>query len=44
MSRFQLSLNVEDVDASVKFYSKLFGVEPAKHRDGYANFVVEVRH
>lgn len=41
MSRFQLSLNVEDVDASVAFYSKLFGVEPIKHRPGYANFVVE---
>lgn len=40
MSRFQLSLNVDDVDASVEFYTKLFGVEPAKHRPGYANFVV----
>lgn len=40
MSRFQLSLNVDDVDASVEFYTKLFGVEPAKHRAGYANFVV----
>ncbi len=41
MSRFQLSLNVDNVDASVEFYTKLFGVEPAKHRAGYANFVVE---
>jgi rhodanese-related sulfurtransferase len=41
MSRFQLSLNVHDVDASVEFYTKLFGVAPAKHRDGYANFIVE---
>lgn len=40
MSRFQLSLNVNDVEASVAFYTKLFGVEPAKHREGYANFVV----
>ena len=40
MSRFQLSLNVTDVDASVDFYTKLFGVGPAKHRKGYANFVV----
>ena len=40
MSRFQLSLNVHDVDASVDFYTKLFGVAPAKHRPGYANFVV----
>ena len=41
MSRFQLSLNVSDVEASVEFYSKLLGVKPAKHRDGYANFIVE---
>lgn len=40
MSRFQLSLNVADVEASVDFYTKLLGVEPAKHRPGYANFVV----
>jgi len=40
MSRFQLSLNVDDVEASIDFYTKLFGVGPAKHRDGYANFVV----
>ena len=40
MSRFQLSLNVDDVDASVEFYTKLFGVAPAKHHNGYANFVV----
>ena len=41
MSRFQLSLNVDDVEASVAFYTKLLGVGPAKHRPGYANFVVE---
>ncbi len=41
MSRFQLSVNVDDVDAAVAFYTKLFGVGPAKHRTGYANFVVE---
>ena len=40
MSRLQLALNVDDVDASVAFYSKLFGVEPAKRRPGYANFAV----
>lgn len=41
MSRFQLSLNVDDVEASVEFYSRLFGVAPAKHEPGYANFVVD---
>lgn len=40
MSRFQISLNVADVDAAVDFYRHLFAVEPAKHESGYANFVV----
>ncbi|HEX2051338.1 MAG TPA: ArsI/CadI family heavy metal resistance metalloenzyme [Actinomycetota bacterium] len=41
MSRVQLALNVTDVDAAVDFYSKLFGVAPAKRRPGYANFAVD---
>jgi catechol 2,3-dioxygenase-like lactoylglutathione lyase family enzyme len=40
MSRVQLALRVPDLDASVAFYGKLFGAEPAKLRDGYANFAV----
>jgi catechol 2,3-dioxygenase-like lactoylglutathione lyase family enzyme len=40
MSRLQLALNVDDLDASIAFYRKLFGTEPAKVRDGYANFAV----
>ncbi len=40
-SRVQLALNVSDLDQSVAFYSKLFGVEPAKRRPGYANFAVD---
>ncbi|MEU2235968.1 ArsI/CadI family heavy metal resistance metalloenzyme [Streptomyces vietnamensis] len=40
MSRVQLALRVADLEASVAFYSKLFGVEPAKRRPGYANFAV----
>jgi catechol 2,3-dioxygenase-like lactoylglutathione lyase family enzyme len=40
MSRVQLALNVDDVDAAVAFYSKLFGTEPAKRRPGYANFAI----
>jgi catechol 2,3-dioxygenase-like lactoylglutathione lyase family enzyme len=40
MSRLQLALNVDDLDESVAFYSRLFGVEPAKRRSGYANFAV----
>jgi catechol 2,3-dioxygenase-like lactoylglutathione lyase family enzyme len=41
MSRVQLALNVDDLDAAVAFYSKLFATEPAKLRDGYANFAIE---
>jgi catechol 2,3-dioxygenase-like lactoylglutathione lyase family enzyme len=40
MSRVQLALRVSDLAGSVEFYSKLFGVEPAKRRPGYANFAV----
>ena len=41
MSRLQLALNVSDLDEAVSFYSRLFGVEPAKRRPGYANFAVD---
>ncbi|MFC9607550.1 ArsI/CadI family heavy metal resistance metalloenzyme [Streptomyces niveus] len=40
MSRAQLALNVADLEGSIAFYSKLFGVEPAKRRPGYANFAI----
>ena len=38
--RVQLALNVNDLNESVAFYSKLFGTEPAKLRPGYANFAI----
>jgi catechol 2,3-dioxygenase-like lactoylglutathione lyase family enzyme len=40
MSRVQLALNVADLEASIDFYTKLFGTGPAKVRDGYANFAI----
>ncbi len=40
MSRVQLALNVADLEASIAFYTKLFGTEPAKIREGYANFAI----
>ena len=40
MSRVQLALNVADLDESIAFYTKLFGTEPAKIREGYANFAI----
>lgn len=40
MSRVQLALNVDELDAAIVFYSKLFGIAPAKRKDGYANFAI----
>ena len=40
MSRIQLALNVDDLQESITFYSRLFATEPAKVRPGYANFAV----
>ena len=40
MSRVQLALRVADLEGSIAFYSKLFGVQPAKRRPGYANFAI----
>ena len=39
--RLQLALNVEDLDSAVDFYTKMFGVAPAKVRPGYANFAID---
>jgi catechol 2,3-dioxygenase-like lactoylglutathione lyase family enzyme len=38
--RLQLALNVSDLDKAVDFYSRMFGVEPAKTKPGYANFAI----
>jgi catechol 2,3-dioxygenase-like lactoylglutathione lyase family enzyme len=38
--RLQLALNVTDLDEAVDFYRRMFGVEPAKSRPGYANFAI----
>jgi catechol 2,3-dioxygenase-like lactoylglutathione lyase family enzyme len=40
MSRVQLALNVDNLDEAVTFYSKLFNTQPAKLKDGYANFAI----
>ena len=36
-----LAVNVQDVTRSIDFYKKMFGIEPAKVRTGYAKFDVE---
>ncbi|WP_086694198.1 ArsI/CadI family heavy metal resistance metalloenzyme [Streptomyces recifensis] len=40
MPRAQLALRVSDLEASITFHSKLFGTEPAKRREGHANFAL----
>jgi hypothetical protein len=40
MSRIQLALNVDDLDAAIAFYSTLFNTTPAKVKPGYANFAI----
>jgi catechol 2,3-dioxygenase-like lactoylglutathione lyase family enzyme len=41
LARLQLALNVEDLDAAIEFYTRLFRTGPAKVRDGYANFAID---
>lgn len=36
-----VSLNVRNVETSIEFYEKLFGIKPAKIRAGYAKFDVQ---
>jgi len=36
-----LALNVKNVEQSIEFYKKLFGIEPSKVRTGYAKFDVQ---
>ncbi|CAM3497095.1 ArsI/CadI family heavy metal resistance metalloenzyme [Nocardioides zeicaulis] len=40
MSRLQLALDVDDLEASIAFYATLLGTPPHKQRPGYANFAV----
>lgn len=40
MSRIQLALNVNDLGEAITFYSKLFDAQPAKVKEGYANFAL----
>src|SRR5437763_165479 len=36
-----LAINVRNVEASIEFYKKIFGIEPSKVRTGYAKFDVQ---
>ena len=39
--RVQLALNVDDLTASIDFYTKMFDTPPAKIKPGYANFAID---
>jgi catechol 2,3-dioxygenase-like lactoylglutathione lyase family enzyme len=36
-----LAMNVSNVETSIEFYKKMFGIEPSKVRTGYAKFDVQ---
>src|SRR5262245_36005011 len=40
-TRFHTSLNVSDLDTSIRFYRALFGLEPARRKRDYAKFELE---
>lgn len=36
-----LAINVRNVESSIEFYKKMFGIDPSKVRTGYAKFDVQ---
>ena len=42
MNRLHCALNTNHFHASIAFYTKLLGQNPAKLEDGYANFLVKI--
>jgi catechol 2,3-dioxygenase-like lactoylglutathione lyase family enzyme len=41
MKRFHVHLGVADLDASIRFYSRLFGAEPTLRKPDYAKWMVD---
>jgi catechol 2,3-dioxygenase-like lactoylglutathione lyase family enzyme len=41
MNRFHVHLNVTDLDASIRFYTKLFAAEPTVVKHDYAKWMLE---
>ena len=41
MKRFHVHLSVQDLDASVRFYSTLFAADPTVHEPEYAKWMLE---
>jgi catechol 2,3-dioxygenase-like lactoylglutathione lyase family enzyme len=41
MKRFHVHVGVENLDASIRFYSGLFGADPTVRKDDYAKWMIE---
>lgn len=41
MKRFHVHLHVDDIEASVRFYTTLFGAKPTKHKPDYAKWMLD---
>lgn len=41
MKRFHVHVAVEDLDTSIRFYSKIFGAEPTVRKPDYAKWMME---
>ena len=41
MKRFHVNITVADLPASVTFYTRMFGVEPAVQREDYAKWLLD---
>ena len=44
MKRIHLMLKVENLEQSIDFYSKLFGVAPTKRKEDYAKWMLDDPH
>lgn len=42
LPKAHVAINVRDVERSVEFYRRMFGIEPSKHKPRYAKFDVEI--
>ncbi|MGD8827270.1 MAG: glyoxalase/bleomycin resistance/dioxygenase family protein, partial [Gammaproteobacteria bacterium] len=41
MKRFHVHVSVDDLDANIAFYSRLFGGEPSVVKDDYAKWMLD---
>lgn len=41
MKRLHIHISVEDLEKSIKFYTALFGMEPTKRKEDYAQWLVD---